>query len=97
MLLIFVMGRFTLVSKLFIDGILCKVALAPIAKTMTGVTFHPFYCNVVDERLVFCCFDLEGFRNKSTIAVCKFDKLYDEFWCRVSWWGVIVWVAYDTK
>lgn len=60
------------------------MALAPIAKTITRVTFHPFYCDVVDEQLVFRCFDLEGFRSKSIIDVCNFDKFYGEFWCRVS-------------
>lgn len=38
--LVFVTWSFTLVSKLFIDGI-CEVVLALVAKTMIGATFHP--------------------------------------------------------
>ena len=39
MLLIFVMGSFTVVSRLFIDG-MCEAALALTTKTMIGATFH---------------------------------------------------------
>ena len=30
------------------------------------------YCDVVDERLIFCVFPLEGLCGKSIIAICKF-------------------------
>ena len=39
-ILVFITGSFTLVSKLFIDGV-CEVVLALVAKTMVGATFHP--------------------------------------------------------
>lgn len=39
-LLTFVIGSFSLVSKLFIDG-MCIVALELAIKIMSGVTVHP--------------------------------------------------------
>ena len=44
-LLIFVIGSFSIASKLFIDG-MCVVAFAPATKTMNGATMHPHHrCN----------------------------------------------------
>ena len=39
-LLIFVVGNFILISKLFINGI-CVMALALATKTVSGATLHP--------------------------------------------------------
>ena len=38
--LIFVIGTFSLISKLFIDG-MCVMAFAPTTKTISGATIHP--------------------------------------------------------
>ena len=56
--LIFMIGSLSIDSKFLIDG-LCVMAFAPTAKTMSRAPSSEF--DVVNERLVFCGFSIEGF------------------------------------
>ena len=67
----FLRGSLSIVSRFFIDG-MCVVAFAHATNTMSGTTFHSPCDNVIDERLVFCGFPMQGFCGKYLIAVCKF-------------------------
>lgn len=89
----FVTRSFSLVSKLFIDGI---VALVFATKTMIGGDGPSSCCDVVDKWLIFCYFHVEGLCGKSIIIVCKFYELYCKVWCRGFWWRVVR-VAYDAS
>lgn len=72
----FVIGCFSLVSRLSIDGI-CVVGLVPATKTISGVTFHPLVV-----MLIFCSFSIKGFCNKIITVIREFYGLYCEFMCR---------------
>ena len=58
-LLIFVMGSFSLVSRLFVD-MMCDWGYIPSS-----------YYDVIVERLVFCSFLLKHLHGKSIITTCK--------------------------
>ena len=51
-------------------------------------------CDVLDERLIFCGFPIEGFCN---ITICKIYELYGEFWCMDFWQGMVVRVANNAQ
>ena len=55
----FFRGSLSIVSRFFIDG-MCVVAFAHATNTMSGTTFHSPCDNVIDERLVFCGFPMQG-------------------------------------
>ena len=72
--IIFVTGRLTLVSKHCIDSI-CEVALALVAKTMIGATFHPLIAMLLMSGWYLQISSRGFFCGESIIALCEFDKL----------------------
>ena len=38
-----------------------------------------------------------GFFIESITTIYEFYELYDAIWCSGIWWGVSIWVAYNTK
>lgn len=70
------------------------VAFVLAIKTMSGATFHNlFWCSWWATSIFY--FSYKGFYCKYIIGVCKFSKLYDEFYCRGLWWRMVIQVAYD--
>jgi hypothetical protein len=59
-LLIFVVGSLNLVSSAFMDG-MCVVALAPVANTMSGATFHPLTMTLLTSNKYFLVFFPQDF------------------------------------
>ena len=62
-----------------------------------GTTTREGYIDIVDEQLIFCDFSLKSLCSKYVVTICKFYKLYGDFWCRGFGWRVIIWVTYGAQ